>query len=294
MSPRQLLLGLLVLIPVAASSQAPAPATVREYQAEFTTYPYSDPNPIPVIGRIYPYFRFDGFTDVPVKRMWKVIDLENRWIRVSILPEIGGKIWRAIDKATGKSFIYDNHVVKFRDIAMRGPWTSGGIEANYGIIGHTPNVATPVDYITERRPDGSVTCTIGALDLLTRTSWRLAISLPADKAYFTTSSFWHNGTPFEQPYYSGMNAAIPASEDTTSSAMPAKSATGRSTAPMAGRSRSIATTISAATSRITSSGHTPISLAPTGTTRTSGWSAMPRTTINRGRNSGSGVSRGRE
>lgn len=202
-----------------AGAQAPAgvpataPATVREYQAEMVTYPFSDPNPIPVVGKIYPYFRFDGFTATPTKRVWKVIDLENRYIRVSILPEIGGKIWRAIDKTTGKSFIYDNHVVKFRDIAMRGPWTSGGIEANYGIIGHTPNVATPVDYVVERNADGSVTATIGALDLLTRTSWRLAISLPRDKAYFTTSSFWHNGTPFEQPYYSWMNAAIPVGDD---------------------------------------------------------------------------------
>jgi tetratricopeptide (TPR) repeat protein len=204
--------ALLTLAP-SLSAQAGGAATVREYQAEFTTYPFSDPNPIPVMGRIYPYFRFDGFTDVPVKRTWKVIDLENRWIRVSILPEIGGKIWRAIDKATGKSFIYDNHVVKFRDIAMRGPWTSGGIEANYGIIGHTANVATPVDYVTHQGADGSVTCTIGTLDLLTRTSWRLAITLPADKAYFMTSSFWHNGTPFEQPYYSWMNAAIPVGED---------------------------------------------------------------------------------
>ena len=46
-----------------------------------------------------------------------------------ILPEVGGKIWSAIEKSTGKSFIYYNHVVKFRDVAMRGPWTSGGIEA---------------------------------------------------------------------------------------------------------------------------------------------------------------------
>ena len=207
----RLLPMLLLISPLAG--QGPQPATVREYQAEFTTYPFSDPNPIPVMGKIYPYFRFDGFSDVPVQRTWKVIDLENQWLRVSILPEIGGKIWRAVDKATGKSFIYDNHVVKFRDIAMRGPWTSGGIEANYGIIGHTPNVATPVDYVTQRNPDGSVTCTIGALDLLTRTTWRLAISLPADKAYFTTSSFWHNGTPYEQPYYSWMNAAIPVGDD---------------------------------------------------------------------------------
>jgi hypothetical protein len=41
--------------------------------------------------------------------------------------------------------------VKFRDVAMRGPWTSGGIEANYGIIGHTPNCATPVDYVTMKK-----------------------------------------------------------------------------------------------------------------------------------------------
>lgn len=213
MLPRGLYLGLLLIAPVAMSAQARTAATIREYTAELTTYPFSDPNPIPVVGRIYPYFRFDGFTDAPITKTWKVIDLENAWIRVSILPEIGGKIWRAIDKGTGKSFIYDNHVVKFRDIAMRGPWTSGGIEANYGIIGHTPNVSTPVDYVTERGADGSVTCTIGALDMLTRTSWRLAVSLPADKAWFTTSSFWHNGTPFEQPYYSWMNAAIPVGED---------------------------------------------------------------------------------
>jgi hypothetical protein len=52
---------------------------------------------------------------------------------------------------------------------MRGPWTSGGIEANYGIFGHTTNVATPVDYVTRTNADGSVSCIIGALDLLTRT-----------------------------------------------------------------------------------------------------------------------------
>jgi hypothetical protein len=73
---------------------------------------------------------------------------------VTVLPEIGGKIWSAVEKSTGRSFIYENHVVKFRDIAMRGPWTSGGIEPNYGIIGHTPNCATPVDYVTAIDADG--------------------------------------------------------------------------------------------------------------------------------------------
>ncbi len=191
-----------------AEAQAPR-ATVREYQQVFTTYPFSDPNPVPVIGRIYPYFRFDGFTAQPEPRAWKVIELENAFLKVMILPEIGGKIWNAVDKRTGRSFIYYNQVVKFRDIAMRGPWTSGGIEANYGIIGHTPNVATPVDYVTRTNPDGSVSCIIGALDLLTRTPWRLEIRLGADAAAFSTTSFWYNASDLEQPYYSWMNAGIP-------------------------------------------------------------------------------------
>ncbi|MGZ3750702.1 MAG: DUF5107 domain-containing protein, partial [Mucilaginibacter sp.] len=185
-------------------------AVVREFNKTFTTYPFSDPNPIPAYTNIYPYFRYDGFTDKPVQKQWKVVELENGYLKLMILPEIGGKIWSAIEKSTGKAFIYDNHVVKFRDIAMRGPWTSGGIEPNYGIIGHTPNSVTPVDYLTRKNDDGSVSCIISVLDLLTRTTWTMEINLPKDKAYFTTKSFWYNSTVTEEPYYHWMNTGIKA------------------------------------------------------------------------------------
>lgn len=191
-------------------SQAQKDATIKEFSKVFPTYPFSDPNPIPLIQKIYPYHRYDGFTDKPVQKEWKVVELENDYIKVMILPEVGGKIWSAIEKTTGKSFIYYNHTVKFRDVAMRGPWTSGGIEPNYGIIGHTPNCATPVDYITMKKEDGSVSCFIGVLDLLTRTPWRLEINLPRDKAYLITRSFWFNATPLEQAYYTWMNTGIKA------------------------------------------------------------------------------------
>ncbi|MDB5144096.1 MAG: hypothetical protein JWQ66_2809, partial [Mucilaginibacter sp.] len=204
-------IGLIVFwIGMAVYAHAQEQAVIREYNKTFTTYPFSDPNPIPSFTNIYPYFRYDGFTDKPVQKEWKVIELENGYIKLMILPQIGGKIWSAIEKSTGRSFIYDNHVVKFRDIAMRGPWTSGGIEPNYGIIGHTPNSVTPVDYITRKNEDGSVSCIIGVLDLLTRTNWTMEIDLPKDKAYFTTKSFWYNSTPMEQPYYHWMNTGIKA------------------------------------------------------------------------------------
>ncbi|MEP6595011.1 MAG: DUF5107 domain-containing protein [Ginsengibacter sp.] len=189
-------------------SWAQQKATIKEYNKSFPTYPFSDPDPIPQMTKIYPYYRFDGYTDKPVQKEWKVVELENDYIKIMILPEIGGKIWAAIEKSTGKPFIYYNHAVKFRDVAMRGPWTSGGIEANYGIIGHTPNCATPVDYTKIHKSDGSVSCVIGVLDLLTRTTWSIDINLPKDKAYFTTNSFWYNASPFEQPYYTWMNTGI--------------------------------------------------------------------------------------
>jgi hypothetical protein len=185
-------------------------ATAREYNEKITTYPFSDPDPIPLLTPVYPYFRFDGFTDKPEEKEWKVVELENDYIKVLILPEVGGKIWTAIEKSTGKPFLYYNHVMKFRDVAMRGPWTSGGLETNFGIIGHTPNCATPVDYLVRTNADGSVSCIIGVLDLLTRSNWRMEINLQGDKAYFTTRAFWYNATEQAQPYYHWMNAGLPA------------------------------------------------------------------------------------
>ena len=188
-------------------------ATVKEYTRVFTTYPYSDPDPVASMTRFYPYFRFDGFSAKPVSKEWKVVELSNDYLQILILPEIGGKVWAAIEKSTGQSLVYFNHVVKFRDVGMRGPWTSGGMEANYGIMGHTPNCFSPVDYLVRRNPGGSASCTIGVLDLLTRSTWRLEINLPADQAVFTTRSLWHNGSGIDQPYYTWMNVGIKAAGD---------------------------------------------------------------------------------
>ncbi|HZK62881.1 MAG TPA: DUF5107 domain-containing protein, partial [Puia sp.] len=204
---------LLLIFAAMVSFAQPKPATIKEYLKTFPTYPFSDPSPVPLLSEVYPYFRFDGFTTQKVNRQWKVVELENDYIRLLILPEIGGKIWTAIEKSTNRPFLYDNHVIKFRDVAMRGPWTSGGLESNFGIIGHTPNCATPVDYMTRQNEDGSVSCFIGALDLLSRTYWSMEINLPKDKAFFSTRAFWYNTTPLEQPYYHWINAGLKADGD---------------------------------------------------------------------------------
>ena len=183
---------------------------IEEGVTQFRTYPYSNPDPTPSPGRMYPYFRFDGYTATPELKEWKTVTLENEFIKLLITPEIGGKIWGAVEKSTGKDFIYYNDAVKFRDVAMRGPWTSGGIEFNFGVIGHTPSCSAPVDYYVRKNDDGSVSCFVGTMDLPSRSEWRVEIRLNPNDAAFTTKALWYNPLPIEQSYYQWMNSGIKA------------------------------------------------------------------------------------
>ena len=199
-----------------ASPQTPPTAHISEETRVLDTYPFSDPNPIPILAtdrRLYPYHTFEGYSATSEPREWKVVRMENDLIELFVLPEVGGKVWGAVVKETGHEFIYRNEVMKFRDIALRGPWTSGGIEFNFGVIGHTPATATPVDYTLRENDDGSVSIFVGAMDLPSRTHWRVEIRLPPDRAYFETHALWYNPTPLEQPYYNWMTAAAFAQDD---------------------------------------------------------------------------------
>ncbi|MDR3093452.1 MAG: DUF5107 domain-containing protein, partial [Bacteroidales bacterium] len=189
-------------------------AAVTEETLELTTYPFGDPDPVPhPESVIYPYFRFDGFSAHGEPQKWETVVLENDYIKVTIMPSVGGKIWGATDKTTGKEFIYFNHAAKFRDVSLRGPWTSGGVEFNFGIYGHSPFTTSPVDYCTRKNDDGSESCFLSATDRIARTWWQVEINLPHDKAYFTTSTIWRNTTPFPRPYYQWMNAGYKAADD---------------------------------------------------------------------------------
>ncbi|MCP5110154.1 MAG: DUF5107 domain-containing protein, partial [bacterium] len=179
MNRRFLIIAPLLALTLAASLGAQQ-ATVTEEQQVIKTYPFSGPDPAPIMMRssmwgkgpkLYPYFFFDNLSYDGADQNWNVVRLENPYIEVFVLPGEGGKVIGAVEKSTGKEFIYYNHVRKFRHIALRGPWTSGGIELNFGLVGHTPATATPVDYVVQKNPDGSVSCIVGAMDLPSRTQW---------------------------------------------------------------------------------------------------------------------------
>ncbi|MBM1106854.1 DUF5107 domain-containing protein [Aurantibacter crassamenti] len=190
--------------------------TIKEEILSLPTYGFHKPNPVPILTenpKIFPYFKFEEYEHDSKMKDWKVITLENDYIKVYILPEIGGKIWGAIEKSTGEEFLYKNEVVKFRNIAMRGPWTSGGIEFNFGIIGHHPATATTVDYLTRTNADGSVSCIVGNTDLPSKTRWTVEIRLEKDKAFFETNASWYNASPLTENYYNWMTGAAVGTND---------------------------------------------------------------------------------
>jgi tetratricopeptide (TPR) repeat protein len=204
------ILCLLLLLSFSLNAQH---VSIKEVVRPMKTYPYSDPDPVARPGRVYPYFRFNGFTNKSITRNWNMIELENDYIKLAVTPEIGGKVWEAYEKASQFPFIFCNSVVKFRNVALRGAWTSGGLEFNFGDYGHATTTSTPVDYFIRTNPDGSASCFIGATEWSSRTTWRVEIRLDPDKAYFTTSSWWYNNTPVEQELYHWINAGFRAPGD---------------------------------------------------------------------------------
>jgi tetratricopeptide (TPR) repeat protein len=190
-----------------------ADATITETEETMQTYPFGDPSPLADFGRIYPYARFDGYSTTAVPQRWTMVKLENDFLAVLITPQIGGKVWAAWDKVNGRNFIYRNPVVKFRDVGLRGPWTAGGLEFNFGIIGHAPTCASPVNYCLRHDDHGGVSCVIGALDAPSRTQWRVIISLARDQAALGTEAMWYNPTVFQQSCYQWMTAAAEAQDD---------------------------------------------------------------------------------
>lgn len=187
---------------------------IVEEDREFLTYPFSDPDPVPAVAqKRYPYFRYDGSAANGVTQRWHTVVLENEHLRVTLMPAIGGKVWGAVDKRTGVDFVYFNHVVKFRDIAMRGPWVSGGIEFNFGILGHAPSSATPVDWFVRTNADGSASYFASADEHVTRSRWQVEVRLRPGAEQFETYTTWYNASGLDQPYYHWMNAAFHLEKD---------------------------------------------------------------------------------
>ncbi|MFB9904354.1 DUF5107 domain-containing protein [Allokutzneria oryzae] len=107
-------------------------------------------------GRVYPLPFHDRISSVKAPARWDAVHLENRWLRVMVLPELGGRVHVAHDRTRDYDFFYRNPVIKPALVGLTGPWASGGVEFNWPQH-HRPATFLPTDVEIEHEPDGAVT-----------------------------------------------------------------------------------------------------------------------------------------
>jgi tetratricopeptide (TPR) repeat protein len=163
-------------------------------------------------GRIYPYPLYDNLTNVRGEQSYHLIYLENEYIKVGIAPEIGGKLFSAVDKSDNYDFVYHQHVIKPALIGLIGAWISGGIEWN---IPHHHRASTflPVQYRTESNADGSKTVWVGELEPRQRMAWAVGYTLRPGSSVLECSVRIINRTPLPNSMLCFANLAVNANEN---------------------------------------------------------------------------------
>jgi tetratricopeptide (TPR) repeat protein len=215
-------LGIILAVSPAPSSGQDSAVSIREEPLVIPTYQVgeSDRNPIFYGGRayqgargaVYPYPLMDQLTDVRENKTYRAVTLENKYIKISVLPEIGGRILSALDKTDGYDFFYHQHVIKPALIGMLGAWISGGVEWNLPHH-HRATTFMPVDYVLEENSDGSKTVWVGETELRHRMKWLIGLTLHPDRDYIELTGKLINRTPVAHSFLYFANVAVHANEN---------------------------------------------------------------------------------
>ncbi|MBP8302943.1 MAG: DUF5107 domain-containing protein [Phycisphaerae bacterium] len=195
---------------------------VSERDVVIPTYEAGPPEPNPMFylgkasqgaeGRVYPYPLYDSLTGQKTDKTYREVFLENEVVRIGILPQVGGRVFEAVDKTNGYDFLYRQHVIKPALIGLIGAWISGGVEWN---IPHHHRASTfiPVQYRAERNRDGSATVWVGELELRHRMRWAVGYTLRPGSSVLEASVRILNRTPVVNTMLCFANAAVHVNED---------------------------------------------------------------------------------
>ena len=158
-------------------------------------------------GVVYPYPVIESISNAPTNHLWHVVWLENEYIKVMIMPELGGRIQMAYDKVMKRHFVYYNHVIKPALVGLTGPWISGGIEFNWPQH-HRPSTYLPVDSAIEEHADGSVTVWVNEYERMFHQKGAAGFTLRPGKAYLEITGHLYNATNLPQTFLWWANPAV--------------------------------------------------------------------------------------
>ena len=200
-------------------------ASVRTETVLIPTYGVGEPDKNPMFlehrvyqgssGKVYPLPVIDKILDEKEDRPYTAVWLENEYLRVMVLPELGGRIQRAYDKTNGYDFVYYNEVIKPALVGLTGPWISGGIEFNWPQH-HRPTTFSPVDYRTVEHADGSASVELSEMDQMYGTKGKMTFTLYPDRAYIEIKGQLYNRTGLPQTFLWWANPAVSVNDDTQS------------------------------------------------------------------------------
>ncbi len=158
-------------------------------------------------GAVYPLPVIDRIEDRAEDRAWEAVFLENAYLKIMILPALGGRVQMALDKTNDYHFVYYNRVIKPALVGLAGPWISGGIEFNWPQH-HRPGTFMPVVYAIEEHPDGAKTVWCSEIDRMHRTKGMHGFRLHPDRAYLEIEVKLYNRTDLPQTFLWWANPAV--------------------------------------------------------------------------------------
>ncbi|MFD7026276.1 DUF5107 domain-containing protein [Promicromonospora sukumoe] len=163
-------------------------------------------------GRVYPLPFHHQIADEPHQRAWRAVHLENEWLRVVVLPELGGRIHVARERGSGRDFFWTNPVIKPALVGLAGPWIAGGVELNWPQH-HRPATYLPVDVEIEEEPDGAVVVWCSDHDPFTRMKGMHGVRLRPDSAVLELTVRLYNRSELPQSFLWWANVAAKVDDD---------------------------------------------------------------------------------
>ncbi len=193
--------------------------SVSEKRMVIPTYPEQEAEKLPMFAENRVHQRSSGnpypnavviktHKKEKIDREYNVVILENEYLSLWVLPELGGRIFRAIDKTTGYDFFYRQHVIKPALIGALGSWISGGVEFNWPYH-HRPSTFLPTDYEIEHEENGAVIVWMSEHDPINRMKGMVGIRLEPGKSIFETRVRLYNRTAMRQSFLWWENTAVP-------------------------------------------------------------------------------------
>ena len=192
---------------------------VREGTLILPTYAIKGENRNPVfrsqygVAHIYPYTLLDDIDAKSNDKTYHTLVLENQYLRVTLITDLGGRVYSVFDKVSQREVFYKNSIVRFAPLAIRGAFFSGGMEFSFPVA-HAPTTCDKVNWDIRNNEDGSASASIGGLEHLSGLRWMITLTLFPDRCALAQDVYLYNPGTIPGRYHYWTNASLDANEGT--------------------------------------------------------------------------------